>query len=176
MTQSMSQPPRDGDIAFLREAITIAGRINEALGHTDLSPTALLGEVVDMYALQQLALRYAEQVLDHADWIRLAQYIAHLGVVEGAISTWQWTGSDLMAFALGDYLADCPDAGDALLHETARLIRQGATRRFAETYRRSGIDTLRLACEAYERGEAGDGLCVALVSARSTGKTKPTLN
>lgn len=153
---------------FVYQAIQVADSVHQTLGHTDLSPAALRGETVDLFALQQLALLYAEQALTKTDWINLHGYVAQLAVTEGAQSLWQWQAMDLMAFALNDYLADRPAAGDALLHEVVALTRQGAADRVHDAYRRWGRDYFGLARTDLADDGTLDGLCETVVARRHT--------
>ncbi|WP_111747125.1 hypothetical protein [Salinisphaera orenii] len=162
---------RDNATQFLREAV--ADRVNQALDHTDLSPTALRSETADLLALQQLALLYAEVALNKTDWIHLHCYVAQLAVTEGAQSLWQWQAMDLMAFTLHDYLADRPDAGDALLHEIVAFTRQGAAGAIHDAYRRAGrhhYNAIRS-----ERADDGtlDNLCAMVVARRHASGATP---
>lgn len=163
---------------FAYDAIRLADRVNHALGETDLSTDTLKSETIDLYALQQLALLYAEHVLHKTDWINLHRYVAQLAVSEGAQSAWQWQAMDLMSFALSDYLADAPNAGDALLHEMMVLTRQGAADRLHDAYRQRHVnayDDLRdaLAHGRLDQDNTLDDLCTAVVAQRSSHSADP---
>lgn len=151
---------------FLYDTLRVVDRVNQALGHHDLSVAALKAEAADLVALQQLALVYAKQALDKADWINLHRYVAQLAVAEGAQSAWQWQAMDLMSFALSDYLADRPDAGDARLHALVAITRQGAADRLHDLYRRAQVNVYNDVRQGLEGNNTLDGLCQTVIAQR----------
>ena len=158
---------------FLGDVVDIVDRVNQTLGYEGLPSAALQCETADLYGLQRLALLYAETALDKSDWITLHRYVAQLAVADGAQSPWPWQAMDLMDFALSDYLADHPAAGDPLLHEIVAVTRQGAADAIHDVYRRSRCNLY----DAIRSDRAHDGtlddLCETVIARRPGRATEP---
>ncbi len=166
-TEGADPNDAQGAKRFLSDAIRIVARVNQALGGNAPSSAALKSATVGLHALQQLALRYAEQALTKAEWIDLHRYVAQLAASEGVRSVRLRPDVDLMSLALSDYLEDDDEAGDTLLRELIELTRQGAADRLRGVYLRARIDFYDQWCAALEEDAALDNLCETVVERRA---------
>lgn len=161
----LSQDDKAKALNIMSRTMVVVYTVNLALG-TRLSAAALHNETTHLVTLQSLALMYAEETLPKVDWIRLSRQAARLATTEAMASAWRWRDTDLMMFALADYLEQQTDAGDALLRAVVQVGCQGEDRHEDGAYRQTGrnlYDKLRAALA--EDGELHD-LSEAIVARR----------